>query len=207
MQANAQHNTGWYQWRDATIVEPLWVPSTANHTSFAEPGLLCMQQLPGGTGERAFSSGAAVAVRCASHCSHLWACRAISAARSGNRLNNSRRIGGRGSERVTESREGECGAARRLQNSRKPLRAQRNSRNFVQQQWRHRVDVYLQAFLVWSATRLRSAVALRRALRGLPPCIPHALHCKPEAISAPHERAKKSKNPVQFTSPPQYMYM
>ena len=32
VQANAQHNTGWYQWRDATIVEPLWVPSTANHT-------------------------------------------------------------------------------------------------------------------------------------------------------------------------------
>ena len=153
-----------------------------------------MQKLPGGTGERAFSSGAAVAVRCASHCSHLWACRAVSVDRGGNRPNNSRRIGGRGSERVTESREGVCGAARRLQNLRKPLRAQRNSRNFVQQQWRHRVVVYRQAFLVWSATRLRSAVALRRALRGLPPCIPHALHCKPEAISAPHERAKKSKN-------------
>ena len=202
MQANAQHNTGWYQWRDATIVEPLWVPSTANHTSFAGPGLLCMQQLPGGTGERAFSSGAAVAVRCASHCSHLWACRAVSAARGGNRPNKKRRIGGRGSERVTESREGVCGAARRLQNSRKPLRAQRNSRNFVQQQWRHRVAVYLRAFLVWPATRLRSAVALRRALRGLPPCIPHALHCKPEAISAPHERAEKSKNRGQFTRPP-----
>ena len=152
-----------------------------------------MQQLPGGTGERAFSSGAAVAVRCASHCSHLWACRAVSAARGGNRPNKNHRIGGRGSERVTESREGVCGAARRLQNSRKPLRVQRNSRNFVQQQWRHRVDVYLQAFLVWSATRLRSAVALRRALRGLRPCIQHALHCKPEAISAPHERAKKAK--------------
>ena len=110
------------------------------------------------------------------------------------------RIGGRGSERVTESREGVCGAARRLQNSRKPLRAQRNSRNFAQQQWRHRVATYLRAFLVWPATRLRSAVALRRALRGLTPCIQHALHCEPEAISAPHERAKKSKNPVQFTT-------
>ena len=106
-----------------------------------------------------------------------------------------------GSERVAEPRGGVHKAARRLQNSRKPLRAQRNSRNFVQQQWRHRVAVYLRAFLVWPATRLRSAVALRRALRGLKPCIPHALHCKPEAISAPHERAKKSKNPVQFTSP------
>ena len=194
MQANAQHNTGWYQWRDATIAEPLWVPSTANHTSFAGPGLLCMQQLPGGTGERAPSSGAAVAVRCAFHCSHLWACRAVSAARGGNRPNKNRRIGGRGSERVTESREGVCGAARRLQNSRKPLRAQRSSRNFVQQQWRHRVALYLRVFQVWPATRLRSAVALRRALRGLRPCIQHALHCKPEAISAPHESAKKSKN-------------
>ena len=94
--------------------------------------------------------------------------------------------------------------ARRLQNSRKPLRAQRNSRNFAQQQWRHRVAAYLRAFLVWPATRLRSAVALRRALRGLTPCIQHALHCEPEAISAPHERAKKSKNPVQFTRPPPY---
>ena len=95
--------------------------------------------------------------------------------------------------------------ARRLQNSRKPLRAQRNSRNFAQQQWRHRVATYLRAFLVWPATRLRSAVALRRALRGLTPCIQHALHCEPEAISAPHERAKKSKNPVQFTSPRPYL--
>ena len=201
MQANAQHNTGWYQWRDATIVEPLWVPSTANHTSFAGPGLLCMQQLPGGTGERAFSSGAAVAVRCASHCSHLWACRAFSAARGGNRRKKGHRIGGRGSERVVESRGGVYRAARRLQNSRKPLRAQRSSRNFVQQQWRHGVVVNLRAFLVWSATRLRSAVALRRAVGRLTPCTQHALHCKPEAISAPHERAKKSKNPVQFTSP------
>ena len=201
MQANAQHNTSWYQWRDETIAEPLWVPSTANHTSFAGPGLVCMQQLPGGTEKRAFSSGAAVAARCAFPCSRQWGGSAFPAARGGNRRKKNPRIGGRGSERVTESREGVCGAARRLQNSRKPLRAQRNSRNFVQQQWRHRVDVYLQAFLVWSATRLRSAVALRRALTGLPPCIPHALHCKPEAISAPHERAKKSKNPVQFTSP------
>ena len=69
VQANAQHNTGWYQWRDATIVEPLWVTSTANHISFAGPGLVCMQQLPGGTGKRAPSSGAAVAVRCVSPCS------------------------------------------------------------------------------------------------------------------------------------------
>ena len=177
------------------------MPSTANHTSFAGPGLLCMQQLPGGTGERAFSSGAAVAVRCASHCSHMWACSAVSAARGANRPNKNRRIGGRGSERVTESREGVCGAARRLQNSRKPLRAQRNSRNFVQQQWRHRVALYLRFFQVWPATRLRSAVALHRALGRLAPHIQHALHCKPEAISPPHERAKKSKNPVQFTSP------
>ena len=153
-----------------------------------------MQQLPGGTGERAFSSGAAVAVRCAFHCSHLWACRAVSVARGGNRPNNSRRIGGSGSERVTESRGGVCGAARRLQNLRKPLRAQRNSRNFVQQQWRHRVALYLRVFQVWPATRLRSAVALHRALGRLAPHTQHALHCKPEAISAPHERAKKSKN-------------
>ena len=142
-----------------------------------------------------------------SPCSHQWGGSSFSAARGGNRPNKKRRIGGMGSERVAESREGVYRAARRLQNSRKPLRAQRNSRNFVQQQWRHGVAVYLRAFLVWPATRLRSAVALRRALRGLTPCIQHALHCKPEAISAPHERAKKSKNRAQFTSPRQYMYI
>ena len=98
-----------------------------------------------------------------------------------------------GSERVAEPRGGVHKAARRLQNSRKPLRAQRSSRNFVQQQWRHRVALYLRVFLVWPATRLRSAVALRRAMGRLTPCTQHALHCKPEAISAPHERAKKAK--------------
>ena len=195
VQAHAQDNTGCYQWRDAKVAEPLWVSSTTNHISFAGPGLVCMQQLPGGTGERAFSPGVAVAVRCAFPCPHLWACRAASAARGGNRPNKNRRIGGMGSERVAEPCEGVHRAALWLQNSREPLRAQRDSRNFVQQQWRHGVAVYLRAFLVWSATRLRSAVALRRALTGLTPRIPHALHCKPEAISAPHERAKKSKNP------------
>ena len=89
--------------------------------------------------------------------------------------------------------EGVCGLARRLQNSRKPLRAQRNSCNFVQQQWRHRVVFNLRAFLVWPATQLHSAIALRKALRGLTPCTQDALHRKPEATPAPHERAEKAK--------------